>query len=135
MHDFDVYCLNAARRVFGTEPVEVQAMASRPMNDPCFAEIDAHLAVTLRCPEGRLAQCFCSLGAEAVEYYRVLGTEGELTVDPGYRFESAMTMRLRRGAEVTVTDFPHSTISLCRLLISRIASGPAPSPRQMARKA
>lgn len=106
LQDIGVYCLNAARHVFGAEPVAVQAMASRPLDDPRFAEIDAHLAVNLRFPEGRLAQFFCSFGAEAVEYYRVLGTEGELTVDPGYRFESAMSLRLRRGAEVTVTDFP-----------------------------
>lgn len=106
LQDVGVYCLNAARHVFGAEPVEVQCMASRPLNDPRFAEIDAHLAVTLRFPEGRLAQFFCSFGTEATEMYRVLGTEGELTVDPGYRFESAMSLRLRRGTEVTVTNFP-----------------------------
>lgn len=106
LQDIGVYCLNAARHVFGAEPVEVQAMAARPLDDPRFAEIDAHLAVTLRFPEGRLAQFFCSFGAEMTEYYRVLGTEGELTVDPGYRFESAISLRLRRGAKVEVTDFP-----------------------------
>lgn len=107
LQDVGVYCLNAARHVFGAEPVAVQAMASRPPDDPRFAEIDAHFAVTLRFPAGRLAQFFCSFGTETVETYRVLGTEGELTMDPGFRFESAMTMRLRRGTEETVTAFPH----------------------------
>jgi predicted dehydrogenase len=106
LQDVGVYCLNAARHVFGAEPVEVQAMASRPLNDPRFAEIDTHFAVTMRFPKGRLAQFFCSFGTEAVEMYRVLGTEGELTVDPGYRFESGISLHLRSGAEVEVTNFP-----------------------------
>ena len=80
-------------------------MASRPLNDPRFAEIDAHFAVTMRFPQGRLAQFFCSFGTEATEMYRVIGTEGELTVDPGYRFESAVSLHLQRGTEVEVTNF------------------------------
>lgn len=106
LQDIGVYCLNAARHVFGDEPTEVQAMSSRPLDDPRFSEIDAHFAVTLRFPKGRLAQFFCSFGTEASEMYRVLGTKGELTVDPGYRFESAVTLHLRHGAEVEVTNFP-----------------------------
>lgn len=106
LQDVGVYCLNAARHVFGAEPVEVQAMASRPLDDPRFTEIDAHFAVTMRFPQGRLAQFFCSFGTEATEIYRVLGTEGELTVDPAYRFESAISLHLRRGTEVEVTNFP-----------------------------
>ena len=104
LQDIGVYCLNAARHVFAAEPLAVQAMGLRP-DDPRFAEIDAHIAVTLRFPHG-LAQFFCSFATEAVEYYRVLGTTGELTVDPGYRFENAVSLRLRQGDQVTVTDFP-----------------------------
>ncbi|MCW1919772.1 Gfo/Idh/MocA family oxidoreductase [Rhodobacter sp. KR11] len=104
LQDIGVYCLNAARHVFAAEPLAVQAMAHSP-DDPRFAEIDAHIAVTLRFPQG-LAQFFCSFGTEAVEYYRVLGTHGELTVDPAFRFEPAMSLRLRQGDRVTVTDFP-----------------------------
>ena len=105
LQDVGVYCLNAARHVFGAEPLAVQAMASRPLDDPRFTEIDAHIAVSLRFPQG-LAQFFCSFGTEAVEEYRILGTGGELRVDPGYRFESAISLRLRQGEVVTVTDFP-----------------------------
>lgn len=104
LQDIGVYCLNAARHVFGQEPIAVQAMAHSP-DDPRFTEIDAHIAVTLRFPRG-LAQFFCSFGSEAVEHYRVLGTEGELTVDPAYRFESAISLRLKQGDRVSVTDFP-----------------------------
>ncbi|NBZ89345.1 Gfo/Idh/MocA family protein [Stagnihabitans tardus] len=105
LQDIGVYCLNAARHVFGAEPLAVQAMASRPPQDPRFTEIDAHVAVTLRFPQG-LAQFFCSFGTEGVEYCRVLGTQGELILDPAFRFENAMSLRLRQGDRVTVTDFP-----------------------------
>ena len=105
--DVGVYCLNAARHVFATEPVAVQAMASRPPGDPRFAEINASLAVTLRFPGERLAQFFCSFGSALTETLRVVGTTGELTLDPAFRFESAMQMRLRDETGESVQSFPH----------------------------
>ncbi len=106
LQDIGVYCLNAARHVFGTEPIAVQAMAARPPGDPRFVEIDASLAVTLRFPGERLAQFFCSFGAAETEDYRVLGSHGELIVDPGYRYESVISLRLRSGGQEKVIAAP-----------------------------
>ena len=94
LQDVGVYCLNAARHVFGAEPVAVQAMGARP-EDPRFAEIDASLAVTLRFPGERLAQFFCSFGTHLSEHYRILGDAGEILVDPGFRFESSLRVTTR----------------------------------------
>ena len=100
--DVGVYCLNAARHVFAAEPVAVQAMASRPTGDPRFAEVDASLAVTLRFPGERLAQFFCSFGSALSESIRVVGSVGELILDPAFRFESAFRMTIRtEGAETS----------------------------------
>ena len=106
LQDIGVYCLNAARHVFAMEPVAVQAMAARPPGDLRFAEIDASLAVTLRFPGERLAQFFCSFGTAETEAYRVLGSKGEMIVDPGYRYESTMSIRLRTGGQEKVISAP-----------------------------
>lgn len=104
--DVGIYCLNAARHVFAAEPIAVQAMSSRPPNDARFTEIDASLAVTLKFPGERLAQFFCSFGSALSETIRIIGTTGELVLDPAFRVESAMQMRLRQGGTETIQTFP-----------------------------
>ena len=108
LQDIGVYCVNAARHVFAEEPVEAMAFAHRPADDPRFAEIDATVAATLRFPSGGLAQFVCSFGAADRDSYRVVGSEGDLELDPGYRFETATRLRLRRNGETTETPFPQT---------------------------
>ena len=103
--DVGVYCLNAARHVFAAEPVAVQAMASRPSGDPRFAEIDASLAVTLKFPDDRLAQFFCSFGSGTSESIRVIGSSGELILDPAFKFDSALRLTVRADGSETVVPF------------------------------
>jgi predicted dehydrogenase len=103
--DVGVYCLNAARHVFAAEPIAVQAMASRPSTDPRFAEIDASLAVTLRFPGDRLAQFFCSFGSGTSESIRVVGSSGELILDPAFKFDSALRLTVRTEEAEAVVPF------------------------------
>ncbi|MES2915060.1 MAG: Gfo/Idh/MocA family oxidoreductase [Pseudomonadota bacterium] len=103
--DVGVYCLNAARHVFAAEPIAVQAMASRPATDPRFAEIDASLAVTLRFPGDRLAQFFCSFGSGTSESIRIVGSSGELILDPAFKFDSALRLTIRADGKETTVPF------------------------------
>ena len=103
--DVGIYCLNAARHIFAAEPVAVQAMASRPAEDPRFGEIDASLAVTLRFPGDRLAQFFCSFGSGTSESIRVIGSSGELILDPAFKFDSALRLTVRADGKETVVPF------------------------------
>jgi predicted dehydrogenase len=105
--DVGVYCLNAIRHIFAAEPLAVQAIASRPEGDPRFAEIDASLAVTLKFPGERLAQFFCSFGSALSENLRIIGTTGEIVMDPAFRFESAMRLCLRKDGQETWQSFAH----------------------------
>ena len=89
LQDIGVYCVNAARHVFAEEPIETMAMAQRPGDDPRFGEVDATVAATLRFPSGGVAQFVVSFGASAVDSYRVVGTTGDLELDPGFKFETA----------------------------------------------
>lgn len=100
LQDIGVYCLNAARHVFAAEPVEAFAMKDRGDNDPRFSEVEEAIAVTLRFPGGRLAQFIASFGADTLDTYRVVGTKGEITLEPGFRFETDTNLRLRQNEEV-----------------------------------
>lgn len=129
LQDVGVYCLNAARHVFAAEPVAVQAMAARP-DDPRFTEIDASLAVTLRFPGEALAQFFCSFGTHLSEHYRILGDAGEITLDPGFRFESTfrMTVRTAAGEEVIPCARTDHFAGQIAGFSDAIARGVAPEP-------
>ncbi len=106
LQDVGVYCVNAARHVFAEEPVEAIATISQPKDDPRFAEVEASLAATLRFPSGGIAQFVCSFGAGATDSYRVVGSHGDLELDPAFRFETAMRLRLRRDGVTEDIAFP-----------------------------
>jgi predicted dehydrogenase len=106
LQDLGVYCINAARHIFAEEPIEAMATAHRPADDPRFGEVDASVAATLRFPSGGLAQFIASFAAADVDNYRVVGTSGDLELDPGFRFETATRLRLRRDGEISETRFP-----------------------------
>ncbi len=81
-------------------------MADRPDDDARFAEVDASVAAMLRFPSGGLAQFIVSFGAAEIDTYRVVGTLGDLELDPGFRFETATRMRLRRDGKIEESEFP-----------------------------
>jgi predicted dehydrogenase len=106
LQDVGVYCINAARHIFAEEPIEAMAMSHRPANDARFGDIDASVAAMLRFPSGGLAQFVASFGASAVDSYRVVGTSGDIELDPGFMFETATRLRLRRDGKIVENRFP-----------------------------
>lgn len=105
LQDIGVYCLNAARHVFGSEPTEAIAMKGHG-SDPRFAEVEEALVATLRFPGDALASFSVSFNAAEIDTYQVVGTTGSLVMQPGFRFETPTRMILTRGAEVTEKTFP-----------------------------
>jgi predicted dehydrogenase len=108
LQDVGVYCINAARHIFGEEPIEATAQLHQPKDDPRFGEIEATMAATLRFPSGGLAQIVGSFGAAAVDNYRVVGSAGDLELDPGFKADVAMTLRLRKGGRTEEMTFPQT---------------------------
>ncbi len=106
LQDVGVYCVNAARHVFGEEPIEATATKHQPEGDPRFTEVEASIAATLRFPSGGIAQIIASFGAAAVDGYRVTGSEAEIELDPAFRFETATTMRIRKNGVIEEITFP-----------------------------
>jgi predicted dehydrogenase len=93
LYDIGVYCINAARSLFRAEPSEVHAF-SVSGNDPRFREVDEMTGAVLRFPDERLASFTCSFGAADVSAYELVGTEGNLRVEPAYEYNGELRHRL-----------------------------------------
>jgi predicted dehydrogenase len=106
LQDVGVYCLNAARHVFNSEPVEALALSGHGHNDPRFSEVEETICATLRFPGDRIATFVASFGADPVDMYRVIGTKGSLEMAPGFRFETATRLRLTQGEQTEEKSFP-----------------------------
>lgn len=103
--DIGIYCINAARYLFADEPVEVSAtVASR--KDVRFKEVEEMAAVTMRFPGERLATFVCSFGGATVMSYRVIGTKGEIHVEPAYPYGTAIAYELNVGGEKRKERYP-----------------------------
>jgi len=102
--DLGIYCINAARYVFGAEPTAVTACSASGSGR--FADTEEMTSAVLRFPDGRLASFTSSFGAADSDSYRVVGTEGELLVEPAYEFKATLRHRLRVGDETTEEEFP-----------------------------
>jgi predicted dehydrogenase len=86
LYDIGIYCINAARYLFGAEPTEVFAFSSANKKDPRFKEIDEMTSAILRFPNDRLAVFTSSFGAADVASYRVVGTKGDVRLEQAYEY-------------------------------------------------
>ena len=89
LYDIGIYCINAARSLFRDEPIEVQAVAAGAIGD-----VEESVSALLRFPNERLASFTASFGAADVSEYRLVGTKGELAVDPAYEYARPLEHRL-----------------------------------------
>jgi predicted dehydrogenase len=104
LYDIGVYCINASRCLFGAEPSEVFAF-SISGQDQRFREVDEMTGALLRFPEERLASFTCSFGASDVSAYELVGTEGELRVEPAYEYVGELKHRLTLKGKIRERTF------------------------------
>src|SRR5688572_25841137 len=97
LYDIGIYCINAARALFGAEPTEAFARSANN-GERRFREVDEMTSAVLRFPGERLATFTCSLGAADVSAYHVVGTKGSLRVDPAYAYAEPLVHHLDRGS-------------------------------------
>jgi glucose-fructose oxidoreductase len=93
LYDIGIYCINAARHFFGSEPTEVLA-ASVADTDKRFRQCDEMTAAVLRFPGGRLASFISSFGAVDEGSYEIFGTKGELRARNAYYYSRPITHEL-----------------------------------------
>jgi glucose-fructose oxidoreductase len=105
LYDIGVYCISAARHLFGEEPNEVFAF-NASLDDGRFAEVEESTSAILRFSEGRLAAFTCSFGAARESVYEVIGTKAVLRVDPAYERARPGTHYLIADGQVKERVFP-----------------------------
>lgn len=86
LDDIGIYCINAARYLFQAEPIEVFATSANN-EEARFSEVAEMTTAILRFPGDQLATFTCSFGAAKVSTYQVVGTKGDLQVNPAYGTE------------------------------------------------
>ncbi len=100
LYDIGVYCINAARYLFRSEPKEVVA-CSVNSGVAALAEIDESTAAILRFEGERVAAFVTSFNAGDVSSYRIVGTKGFVHVDPAYEYAEGLGYTLNVNGKVT----------------------------------
>jgi predicted dehydrogenase len=130
LYDIGIYCINAVRNIFGAEPMEVTAFISNN-GDPRFKQCEEMTSAILRFPgRERLASFTCSFGAADVSSYRVVGTEGDLTMDPAYEYADELVQRVTIKGRTRERKFPKRDQFAPELISFSecILTGAAPEP-------
>jgi predicted dehydrogenase len=105
LYDIGIYCINAARYLFRSEPIEVFAKSANN-GEERFNEIEEMTSAIMYFPDERLASFTCSFGAADVSAYQVVGTKGALRVDPAYEFSAGLKHTLTIDGKTRERAFP-----------------------------
>jgi predicted dehydrogenase len=105
LYDIGIYCINAARYLFRSEPTYVQCWTANN-GDERFGGVEEMASCILRFPDERLAAFTCSFGAADVSSYRVIGTSGDLRVEPAYDYSEDLVHHLTIKGKTREKRFP-----------------------------
>jgi len=105
LFDLGPYCVNAARYLFRDEPTDVMAMSVLGTGERSV-EVDEATCALLRFPEGRVAHFSVSHGSSEVSYFRLIGTEGDLRIEPASSYETDLVHHLTRAGKTEHRRFP-----------------------------
>jgi glucose-fructose oxidoreductase len=100
LYDIGVYCINAARNLFRSEPTRVSAVSINS-GLATLVEIDETTAATLRFGDEQLATFVTSFNAADVAAYRIVGTKGDLHADPAYEYAEGLKYTLTLDGKTT----------------------------------
>jgi predicted dehydrogenase len=100
LYDIGVYCINAARGLFRAEPKEVIALSVNSGSSK-LNEIDETTGAVLRFDGERLATFVTSFNADDVAAYRIVGTKGQLHVNPAYEYAEGLAYELTVNGKTT----------------------------------
>ena len=102
--DMGVYPINACRYLFQDEPIEVTGVGVRS-GDPRFSEVHEGMTGILRFTGDRLGVFTCSFGAAAADSYQVVGTKGELWMNPAYDYHNELKLITHIAGKQRETPF------------------------------
>jgi glucose-fructose oxidoreductase len=94
LFDLGIYCVNAARMVFRTEPNEVMAMHAG-LGKGRFREVPEMTAALLRYPGERVAMFTCSLNAYRGSSWTAVAMKRLVHMEPAYSYREPLVVRVR----------------------------------------
>jgi len=100
LYDIGIYCINAARYLFGAEPIEVQAMSVNS-GVARLAEIDESTGAVMRFENDRVAVFVTSFNAADVATYIVVGDKGQVRVESAYEYAQGAKYELNIDGKKT----------------------------------
>lgn len=105
LYDIGVYCINAARQIFGAEPTEVFATMPPPLR-PIFREVDEMTSAILTFPGGRTASFTVNLSLDRTGRLEIYGTKGCAVMDPAYYYAIPLRQIATIGGRTRQRTFP-----------------------------
>ncbi len=98
--DLGIYCINAARMLFDAEPERVSAFAVTGERSG-MPEVDETTSAVLHFAGDRIATFTTSFDAADVSTYRIVGTEGQIVVDPAFEHAEPLAYTMTIGETTT----------------------------------
>ena len=103
--DLGIYPLNTARFVLDADPVSVSARFSG--EHEAFADVpDEHASFAVTFDDGTEASCTASQNAQRASSFRVVGTEGEVALEPVFYPDQTRFMTVRSGENSVEVQVP-----------------------------
>ena len=104
LYDIGIYCINAARYLFKSEPIEVFAM-SATSKDSRFKKVDEIVSCVMKFSEGRMATFSISFGAFASADYDLIGTKGRIRLEKGYEYATTMKLKTYEDRKIITKKY------------------------------
>lgn len=104
LYDIGIYCINAARYLFKSEPLEVFAMSANS-KDSRFKKVDEIISAIIKFPEGKVASFTISFGAFPSSDYDLIGNKGRIRLEKCYDFASSMRLKIYEDKKVLIKKY------------------------------
>jgi predicted dehydrogenase len=104
--DVGIYCVNAARYLFGEEPREVFGHAVIDPDPRFQGGVDATTVALLRFPGGGIASIGSSQAAAPVSWFRLVGEKGSLELQEAFSYVGERKQRLTLDGRTRERTFP-----------------------------
>lgn len=105
LYDIGIYCINAARYLFKSEPLEVFAMASSS-KDSRFKKTDESISCILKFSEGRQATFSVSFGTFDSADFDLIGTKGRIRLERAYEYARTMNLKIYEDKKIITKKYP-----------------------------
>lgn len=96
LYDIGIYCINTARKLFKSNPIEVFAMAATKTD----------ISVVMKFPQNRLANFTVSFSSFSAADFDLIGTKGRMRMEQAYRYANTTTLKIYHNKKIVTKKYP-----------------------------